>query len=48
MGLENFNIRADFNPPGMIEHKKNGYFKYLLDIMRGKHKFVYKEPHLQF
>ena len=48
MGLENFNIRADFNPAGMIEHKKNGYFKYLLDIMIGKHKYVYKEPYLQF
>ena len=33
MALKNFNIRADFNPPGMIKHKKNGYIKYLSDIM---------------
>ena len=48
MALKNFNIRADFNPPGMIKHKKNGYLKYLSDIMSGKHKYVYKEPYLHF
>ena len=48
MGLKHFNIRADFNPPGMIKHKKNGYFKYLIDVVRRKQKFVYKEPHLNF
>ena len=48
MGLKNFNIRADFNPPDMIKHKKNGYFKYILDNIYGNHKFVYKEPHLSF
>jgi hypothetical protein len=48
MGLENFNIRADFNPPGMIKHKRNGYIKYLIDIICGNHKFVYNEPHLSF
>jgi hypothetical protein len=48
MGLKHFNIRADFNPPGMIKHKKNGYLKYLIDAVRGKQKFVYKEPQLNF
>ena len=32
----------------MIKHKKNGYFKYLIDVVRRKQKFVYKEPHLNF
>ena len=48
MGLKHFNIRADFNPSGMIKHKKNGYFRYLIDAINGKQKFVYKEPHLNF
>ena len=48
MGLKNFNIRASFNPPGMIKHKKNGYIKYIIDIICNNHKFVYKEPHLSF
>lgn len=48
MALKNFNIRANFNPPGIIKHKTNGYFKYLLDIISGNHKYVYKEPYLHF
>jgi len=48
MGLKNFNIRAKFNPPGMIKHKSNGYINYIIDIISGNHKFVYKEPHLSF
>jgi len=48
MGLKNFNIRANFNPHGMIRHKNNGYFRYLIDAVNGKQKIVYKEPHLNF
>ena len=48
MGLKNFNIRANFDPPGMIKHKKNGYIKFLIDIISKNHKLVYKEPHLSF
>ena len=48
MGLKNFNIRANLNPPGIVKHKKDGYIKYIIDIIRGNHKFVYKEPHLSF
>jgi hypothetical protein len=48
MGLKNFNIRANFDPPGMIKHKKNGYIKFLIDIISRNHKLVYKEPHLSF
>ena len=33
MGLKNFNIRADFNPPNMIKHKEDGFIKYIIDNM---------------
>ena len=48
MGLKNFNIRAEFNPKGLIKHKKNGFSKYILDIALGNHKNVYKETNLGF
>ena len=48
MGLKHFNIRAEFNPKGLIKHKKNGFSKYILDIALGNHKNVYKETNLGF
>ena len=48
MGLKHFNIRAEFNPKGLMKHKKNGFSKYILDIALGNHKNVYKETNLGF
>jgi hypothetical protein len=48
MGLNNFNIRAEFNPTGMIKHKNDGYMKYLIDIAFGKQKNIFKETSLNF
>ena len=48
MGLKHFNIRAEFNPKGLIKHRKNGFSKYILDIAMGNHKNVYKETNLRF
>ena len=48
MGLKHFNIRAEFNPKGLIKHRKNGFSKYILDIALGNHKNVYKETNLSF
>ena len=48
VGLKNFNIRAEYNPPCMIRHKKDGIIRYMVDIALFKHKNVYKEPHLYF
>lgn len=48
MGLKHFNIRAEFNPKGLIKHRKNGFSKYILDIALGNHKNVYKENNLSF
>ena len=48
MGLKHFNIRAEFNPKGLIKHKENGFSKYILDIALGNHKNVYKETNLGF
>ena len=48
MGLKHFNIRAEFNPKGLIKHKENGFLKYILDIALGNHKNVYKETNLSF
>ena len=48
IGLKHFNIRAEFNPKGLMKHKKNGFSKYFLDIALGNHKNVYKETNLGF
>jgi len=48
MSLNKFNLRADFNPPNLIKHKKYGMIAYLFDHIRGNQRKVYKEPFLMF
>ena len=31
MGLSNFNIRANLNPHGLIKHKQDGKFSYIIE-----------------
>jgi hypothetical protein len=48
MGLSNFNIRAIFNPDGLIRHKQDGKILFALENLIGMHKHVYYEPFLSF
>ena len=48
MGLSNFNIRANLNPHGLIKHKQDGKFSYIIENLFGKHSHVYHEPFLSF
>ena len=48
MSLNQFNLRANFNPPDLIKHKRYGMIAYLFDHIRGNQRKVYKEPFLMF
>lgn len=48
MGLHRFNLRAEYNPDGLIKHKKDGRLSYVWDVLLGNQKHVYHEPHLRF
>lgn len=48
MGLHRFKLRAEYNPPGLIKHKDDGKFPFVLDRILGRQKHVYKEAHLGY
>ncbi len=48
MGLHRFNLRAEYNPEGLIRHKKDGKLSYVWDVILGNQKHVYQEPFLGF
>ena len=48
MSLNQFTLRANFNPPNLIKHKRYGMIAYLLDHISGNQRKVYKEPFLMF
>ena len=48
MSLNQFTLRANFNPPNLIKHKRYGMIAYLLDYVRGNQRKIYKEPFLMF